>query len=363
MTERWVRELRNLRQAEPPPGLWERATILAGEETARRHLPRSAGSRRAWSAIAAAVAIALIAGAVFLVRGVTGVGEPPVGGHGGVYTDQRFGWSIRVPAGFLVHHITGEYRRSLDGVRVTNFRPDLGRPTGSEPETGWLRSFPATGAAAQIWYLGGPPGSTPTRGSRFPLRASSFERVRPYVGGAEPAPAYRTFAADGFVFNAAVWTGPDASAADKRAIWSVIESLRFPRLRQGTTLNNTVYVLGPARGYPNGSVTVFRAASLPLIRYPRFTRGFYLVHGSRGFYVTDRLFISPAPPRVPCTVAFDRVSSRFYCPGTKLRWTVAGRLLGRHTGPKYGWDLSPRAAAVSTDGHILVSPAFGPFRS
>jgi len=167
MTERWVRELRNLRQAEPPPGLWERATILAGEETARRHLPRSAGSRRAWSAIAAAVAIALIAGAVFLVRGVTGVGEPPVGGHGGVYTDQRFGWSIRVPAGFLVHHITGEYRRSLDGVRVTF---DLDMFVGAATDAG---------SGATAWSWPGPASSrarTSATSSRTTCTASRSSR-------------------------------------------------------------------------------------------------------------------------------------------------------------------------------------------
>jgi hypothetical protein len=46
-----------------------------------------------------------------------------------------------------------------------------------------------------------------------------------------------------------------------------------------------------------------------------------------------------------------------------LRWNLAGRELGPHPGPRYGWDLSLRAATVSTDGHILVSPSFGPFQT
>jgi hypothetical protein len=285
--------------------------------------------------------------------------------HGGSYTDPKFGWTIRYSRGLLVEHFTAQFRWPLDGIRITNFTPDVGHRTGlgQEPEMGWLRSFPASGVAAQIWYLGGP-GFAPARSSRFPLRPPSFHRARPYVGGTEPAPAYRSFSADGYGFSGAVWTGPDASQADKRAIWSVIRSLRFPRLRQGTSFNGSVYVLGPETDYPLGSVTVFRAASLPLIRYPRYTRGFYLVHGSRGLYVIDRLFISPnRSPKVTCTVAFDRVASRFYCPGSKLRWNLAGRELVPHPGPRYGWDLSARTAVMSTDGHVLVSPSFGPFGS
>jgi len=359
MTERWLRELRKLRLAEPPAGLWERAATLAASGPERRHSRRSIASGRIWSAAAAAAAVALIAGAVIVIRSEAGSGQAPATWRGGVYADPKFGWTIRIPAGLHVHRIVSGFRWSLDGVRITSFTPDLLHPTGGEPEMGWLRNFPATGVAAQIWYLGSP-GRTPGRSAGFPLRPSSFHRARPYVGGAEPAPAYRVFAADGFPFSAAIWTGRNASLASKRAIWNVIESLRFPRLRQGTVFDGTVYVLGPATGYPAGSVTVFPGASLPLIRYPRFTRGFYLVHGARGLYAIDRLFIMPAPPRLHCAVAYNRASSRFYCPGTALRWNLAGRALSPHPEPRYGWDLSARAAAVSTDGHVLVSPSFGP---
>ena len=361
MTERWLRELGRLRQVDMPAGLWERAATSAGDRASGRSIPHRAGSRRTWSAIAAAVAIALIAGAVILVRGISGTGGRLPGENGGVYTDPKFGWTVRYRAGLLVQHFTAEFRWPLDGIRITNFTPDLGHRTGQEPEMGWLRSFPATGVAAQIWYLGGP-GRTPTLGMGLPLRESSFHRIRPYAGGAEPSPVYDPFAADGYGFAAAVWTGPNASQTDKRAIWSVIQSLRFPRLRQGTVWNESVYVLGLAGHYPEGSVTAIPGVSLQTIPMPRFTRGFYLVHASRGFYVIDRLFISPAT-RVACTVAFDQASSRFYCAGTKLRWTLAGRRLGPHGGRTYGWDLSLRAAAMSTDGHVLVSPRFGPFGS
>lgn len=360
MTERWLRELRKLREAKMPPGLWERASAGASDGIAARPSRRRAGMRPTFSVIAAAAAVAMIAGAVFLVRGAAGTGEPRLSTHGGSYKDPKFGWTIRYPRGLLVEHFTAQFRWPLDGVRITNFTPHLEHRTGQEPEMGWLDRFPTTGVAAQIWYLGGP-GRTPARGDGLPLRRSSFLRAPPYFRG-EPAPDYHPFAADGYGFSAAVWVGPDASQADKAAIWNVIRSLRFPRLRQGTIFNNSVYVLGPATNYPNGSVTIFRATSLPLIRYPRFTRGFYLVHGSRGAYVIDRLFISPnRSPKVTCTVAFDRVASRFYCPGSKLRWNLTGRELVPHPRPRYGWDLSARAAVVSTDGHVLVSPSFGPF--
>jgi len=361
MTERWLHELRKLREIEPPEGLWERAASLAatGTDPAQRLRPRGTGPRRMWSAIAAAAAISLVAGAIIVVRAAAGTGQPPVSGHGGRYTDPRFGWTIRYPAGFMVEHFTAEVRWSLDGIRVANFTPEVRHRTGEEPEMGWLRDFPATGVAAQIWYLGGPgPGFTPAGSSRFPLRASSFQRIRPYVGGSEPAPAYREFTADGFGFTAAVWIGPDASSAGKRAVWRVIRSLGFPRLRPGTIWNKSVYVLRPAGHYPEGSVTAFPGSSLPTVPMPRFTRGFYLVHAPRGYYVIDRLFVSPEPHAVTCTVAYDRASSRFYCPGTALRWNLVGRQLGQHGGQD-GWDLSGSAAPVATDGHVLVSKSFG----
>src|SRR6266704_188848 len=362
MPERWLHELRKLQHLEPPDGLWERAAFLVkdGGDPARRLRPKGAGSRRMWSAIAAAAAIALVAAAAVLVRSAAGTGQPSVAVHGGVYKDPRFGWTIRYRAGFLIEHFSAEFRWSLDSVRVTNFTPDLRHPTGGEPDMGWLRSFPATGVAAQIWYLGGP-GRPPARSSRFPLRASSFSRVRPYVGGSEPAPAYRPFTADGYPFVAAVWTGRDASPADRWAIWSVIRSLRFPHLRQGTIWHDSVYVLGRARDYPAGSVTAFPASSLPTGPRLRHSHGFYLVHASRAFYVIDQRFRSPAPPAQTCSVAFDRATSQFYCPGTNLRWNLVGRQVSPRAAPSHARDLFPRFAAVSTDGHVLFGPSWGSF--
>jgi len=356
MAERWLHELSRLELLEPPDGLWERALILAKDQAdaGRRRRSRRPGMRKMWSATAAAVAIALVAAVIILAR-TSGPGQP-VTGRGGVFTDPRFGWMVRYPKGLLVRHISAQYRWSLNGVRITNFVPDLGHPMGDEPESGWLRSFPATGVAAQIWYLGGPAGATPSRSSRFPLHPSSFSRIRPYAGGSEPAPLYRGFTADGFAFNAAVWIGRDASQAARHAVWSVIRSLRFPSLRAGTIWNGSVYVLGLARSYPAGSVTEFPAASLPVGRMPRYTRGFYVVRSPRGLYVIDRLFTSPSGD---CTVAFERSSSTFSCPGTRLRWNLAGREVGPHPGPRFGWDLSRGAAAVATDGHVLVSRSFG----
>ena len=359
MPERWLHELSRLELLEPPDGLWERTLILAKGQAdpGRRQRSCRPGMRKMWSATAAAAAICLVAAVIILAR-TSGPGQPMTGA-GKVFTDPRFGWTIRYPDGLLVRHISGQYRWSLNGVRVTNFVPDLGHPTGGEPATGWLRSFPGTGVAAQIWYLGGPVGPAPSRSSRFPLHASSFTRIRPYAGGSEPAPLYRSFTADGFAFNAAVWIGRDASEAARQAVWSLIRSLRFPRLRAGTIWNGSVYVLGRARTYPAGSVTEFRATSLPVGRMPRYTRGFYLVRSTRGLYVIGRLFVSPNRGMVRCTVAFDRASSTFSCPGTRLSWNLAGREVGPHPWPRSGWDLSRGGAAVATNGHVLVSRSFG----
>jgi hypothetical protein len=225
---------------------------------------------------------------------------------------------------------------------------------------GWLRSFPADGVAVQIWTgEGGPVAPPPLRDSTFPLSPASFRRTRPYVGGTEPRPWYCDCYGDGFSFNAAVWIGPHASRAEQHAAWAVVRSLRFPRLREGTFWHGTYYVLGRASRYPTGSVTMFPASSLPGSRAvaAHVREGFYLIHAPRAFYVIHRLAQQPAKPYTTCTLAFDRKTFQFYCPGTRLRWNRVGQPIGAHGGS--GWDLPLVPATVAQDGHILFSPFWG----
>jgi hypothetical protein len=173
----------------------------------------------------------------------------------GRFTDPGFGWSIRYPAGMEAAHFqcTGGLI-TCDGVRVTNFRPDLPARSTDTPPIGWLRSFPASGVAVQIEFSERIPGPPPLRDSAFPLPPSSFRRTGPYAGGAEPPPRSRDFYGNGFPFTATVWAGHDASRAGRRAAWAVVRSLRFPALREGTIWRAPArltgvryYVLGPLR--------------------------------------------------------------------------------------------------------------------
>jgi hypothetical protein len=358
MPERWQRELRKLKAMEPPAGLWDRAVAGPRGEPLR--------ARRTWSVlapIAAALAIVVVIGTFALIRAF---GPAPI--HPGApahrqvgrFVDPRFGWSIAVPKGLLARHFLSVGRVTTDGVRVTNFRPDLGAPSDYSTPMGWLRSFPANGVAVEIWSNeGGPVGPPSLNDSSFPLPPSSFQRVRPYVGGAEPRPWYRPFSGDGFGYLAAVWIGPHASPADRRAAWAVIRSLGFPRLRQGTFWHDTYYVLGPASRYPTGSVTWFPASSLPGGRAiaEHVPGGFYLIHAPRAFYVIHRQFQQPVKPYTKCTLAFDRKAFQFYCPGTRLRWDRVGQPIGAPAAPDMNLSLAP--ATVAQDGHILFSPFWG----
>jgi hypothetical protein len=364
MPERWQHELRKLKGLEPPRGLWERATLGPRREPPRAH--------RAWQAIApiaAALAVmVVVVGTLVLVRPF-GQSFPrpgsPAGGHAERLVDPRLGWTIRVPAGLAARHFLNTGRVTIDGVRVTSFPPDLRVPGNGTPPMGWLRRFPADGVAVQIWSgEGGPAGLPPLRDSTFPLSPSSFHQIRPYVGGTEPHPWYREGYGDGYSFNAAVWLGPHANRADQQAAWAVVQSLRFPRLREGTLWHGTYYVLGPASRYPTGSVTRFPASSLPGSRsfpggFRSAIKGFYLIHAPRAFYVITRLFQQPMKPYTTCTMAFNSRAFQFSCPGTGLRWNRIGQPLGAPTGKGPDLALPLRVATVAQDGHVLFSPFFG----
>jgi hypothetical protein len=354
MAERWQRELRKLKTLEPPPGLWDR--VMTGP---RREPPRP---RRTWRVIApaaAAVAVAVVAGTLALVRpSGPGPGNPGsvIHAHAGRFTDPRFGWTIRYPAGMATGHFSSNGFATSDGVRVTNFQPDLQAPSTGTPPMGWLRDFPADGVALQVWFIERFPIPPPLRDSTLPLARASFGRIRPYTGGTEPQPYYRVFYGDGFAFTAAVWLGPHASRAAVHAIWSVLGSLRFPPLTQGTIWQHRFYVLGPTSRYPTGSVTLFPARSLPAgLR----SGSFYLIHAPRAFYVIDQVFGNPQRPSATCTIAFDRKAFQFFCPGTGLRWDRTGQPIGAHARGGPDWELQLRVGTVAHDGHLLYCPFFG----
>ncbi len=332
----------------------------------------SVGGRRL-SFVRSGAAIAL-AGMLAVALSACGQGasqtSPPgsVASHrAGRFTDPGFGWSIRYPAGMEVTHFQCAGMITSDGVRVTNF--PSGRP-GSCTPLGWLRGFPATGVAVQVWFSERIPVPPPLRDSAFPLPPASFRRAGPYVGGAEPPPQVSGLYGNGFPFTAAVWVGRGASRAGRSAAWAVVRSLRFPALREGTIwraparlTSVTYYVLGRASRYPAGSVTAFPAASLPGSRSflgVMSGKGFYLIHAPRAFYVVERRFEKSAQPFTTCTAAFDPKAFQFFCPGTGLRWNRLGQPLGAHVGGGPDWAMGLHIATVAQDGHVLFSPDFGP---
>jgi hypothetical protein len=133
----------------------------------------------------------------------------------------------------------------------------------------------------------------------------------------------------------------------------MVNSLRFPPLREGTFWQSRYYVLGRAWRYPAGSATLIPSSSLPHRAFK--PEPFYLIHAPRAFYAIKQTFEGPS---ATCKTAFDRRALQFYCPGTDLRWDRVGQPTGPHAGnPDWALPLVP--ATVTHDGHILFSPFFG----
>ena len=327
-------------------------------------IKRGARRRRARTTVAAVAAsaavLAAVAGPVWLGRSFPSVGGVAPAASAGRYVDPGFGWSIRYPAGVVVQHFRNRGRSVAEGVRITTFEPDLSAASQGIPVMGWLRDFPSDGVAVQIWILQGPFGMPLLRDSRLPLHPSTFQRSRPYVGGSEPAPHYRSFQADGFAFDAAVWIGPEASNPAKSSAWAIIRSLAFRRLRAGTVWHRTFYVLGAASSYPVGAVTSVSASSLPRGGGLGKPERFYLLHYRSGFYAIKNEFADPARHYRTCPVTFDPHSHRFSCVGTGLHWDRNGLRVGAHSHSRLDQALQLHIATESQDGHILFSPFFGP---
>jgi hypothetical protein len=299
------------------------------------------------------VVVALVAVAVW--RAPHGPSSPPAGpALNGRYTDPMFGWKIRYPRGWVLGHFEERGRTAVDAVRVANFAPDLRARSKENPLVGWLRPFPADGVAVQVWYVEGPVASPPFRDSAFPLSPASFGYVRYYLGGGKPRPLYRMFYGNGYMFTAGVWIGPRADSADRRAVWAIVRSLRFPALTEGTIYHGEYYVLGAAARYPVGSVTAFPAPSLPRGLGQR--TGFYLIHAPRAFYVIAATY-GPSVSSI-CSVAFDPKRRQFFCPGKRLRWNLSGRPVG---GPAAnGADRKLRLLTVTVArGHVFFEPFSG----
>jgi hypothetical protein len=184
-----------------------------------------------WRWMVLPVALALVVGAGLWTR-TSLSGRPSSSnfspGPAVTYRNPRFGWTIRFPRTLQLGHFQSNGMFDSDGIRLTSFEPDLSAPSSGEPQMGWLRSFPPDGVALQIWFGQRLPLPPTLQDTSLPMPFDSLKPTTRYVGGDEPIPRYRWFSASGKHFFVAVWFGPQASAAGRSAIESVLDSLRFP---------------------------------------------------------------------------------------------------------------------------------------
>jgi len=164
------------------------------------------------------------------------------------YHEPVFGWSIRYPSSFQTGHYVSApaVDMAADGAWVANFNANIqGGPArvgnASEvPDMTQLRSFPANGVALAIWYAAGGVQAPETHHTTaLPIKPSALHQVTPYVGGSEPAPRIALIDDHGTDLSVTVWIGPHSTAADRKALWATLATLRFP----------------PASYQPNGVVS------------------------------------------------------------------------------------------------------------
>jgi hypothetical protein len=190
----------------------------------------------------------------------------------------------------------------------------------------------------------------------FPLALDDFRLVQPYVGGSEPRPRYLGFLANGQLYTAAVWIGRDASTGDQDAMSSVVSSLRFLPLMEGTEIgkDTVFFVLGRVERYPVGSVLRIDMKDLPVsVNGNPFP--FYLVHTDRGIYAlawrSD--FVGGYKD---CDLRFDAKARQFFCRQKGARWDLQGGLVRNPDPARHPVDRLPvLLVRISLDGHVLVS--------
>ncbi len=373
MSEPWRDLLVPVAEVELPIDLWsgieQRAAGLRSGKRDRARFRQPVG----WILAGAGcvLVLAALAVAAHSRSNSPGVVSPGPGGGGGSYRDPGFGWTIRYPRGLRAGHFASNGARAVvEGEWVANFDANIsGSPTttspGSNSVPNWtrLRTFPSHGVALAIWYLdAGIQGPPPLQDSHFPVLPQALRPVTPYVGGSEPTPRYALVYGDGTAFAAAVWIGPHAPAAARRAIWATLASLRFPPLHESTIRAHSFYVLGDANSYPLGSVTYIAASTLPISKpYLTTAHGFYLVHAPRAFYAISDTFTYPTSDNT-CPITYNSSTKQFTCAATSLRWNRNGQLLlspNSNAGTAGDWNLGLHIATIAQDGHVLYNPSFG----
>jgi hypothetical protein len=164
----------------------------------------------------------------------------PSAGHTTSYTDPVYGWTIDYNRALVEGRTVGGRQPDVvEAVRFTNFKTSLPVSGHGVVPMSWLREFPASGVAFQVWTVAVKSPPQLVNGTAAPLHMAMFSPVRRFVGGTEPIPLYEEFYGDGRQFKAAVWIGRQASTASAQAIWAAVRSVRFPPPLPGLRLGRS----------------------------------------------------------------------------------------------------------------------------
>ena len=277
-------------------------------------------------------------------------GVPPVTTY-----DDPVGWSISYPEGWTLDRFdefTG--RVTFTGIAISNFGAE-----GGVQDSSFLRDFPEDGVAIEVFYREGGPApidSLPDDG--FPL---SFADLRGGQPMASPVPGVETYQGDfvgnSFPYSIAVWIGQAASTADRDAVRSIVSSLAFRPLDEGTVIRRefAFYVLGTPDAYPVGSVTRFDESNLPASNVADRSFAFYLVRTAKGFYALSWPN-DYTNDYTNCDVTFDEATHQFTCPNGAV-WAIDGSVVTNPDSSRFHDDaLAVLLVRLSLDGHVLVSP-------
>ena len=266
------------------------------------------------------------------------------------------GWTISYPEDWSLGPFDeNDVRLSFSGIVISNFAVE-----GGVLETSFLKDFPADGVVIELFHRSGGPapiGWLPD--DTFPLSFDAFDQN---VQLASPQPpdvtAYqKDFVANSFQYTMVVWVGPGVTDTDRDAIRSVVSSLTFLPLRDGTVIQRefSYYVLATPGEFPVGSVTRFDPSNLPPTDTTERSFAFYLVHTDLGFYALawPNDF---AHGYKDCAVTYDASAQEFTCPNGAV-WALDGSMVTNPDPSTFQDDpLDILLVRISLDGHLLVSP-------
>ncbi len=351
MTELWRQGFARIDEVPQTDGLLERA--MRGPRLQPLGPDRSRTKKMLVIALALAVGVAGVALAVVALRGTKPRERITPAG----YRDAKYGWTIEPPAGFTVTPFDGSDPMfpGEPGVVIANFNVPGPFPLAFSGK----EDFPSDGVLLEVKGAGatGPLGGND---SAFPL---SLEDAKP-APVPDPRTDYIYFQANGLLYTAFVWLGPDASKSDEDAIAAAVASIEFPPLpnppSSGAVIyQDRLYVLDRADTFRVGSVTLYDSNQLPTGGEGSSFSGpdrFFLVHAPGGFYGVAGFRMLP-DDKTACPIEFDQSAFEFRCPLNGARWDRLGRVIEFPGVPDpKTWDIVILPVGIAHDGHVLVDP-------